>query len=912
MVYNLIFLLYLILTFLKENDKWDVPSVNSQQNLSENNNNENKANIALPCRFSHTAVTYYNNIYIFGGETFDKVLHDTILKIDLTKNTWSILETNGLAPSPRKSHTANVLNGEMYIFGGIGKNDELLNDMYKYSFSSNTWQKVSHYGHIPSPRYHHATTTHNFNIYLYGGFNGDKILSDFYMFNPNTNLWTLVHIKENSMKSPPKEGHFLTTSDNYIIMIGGTPSQTDNNLEIIRYDINQQHWSKPLLEVSNSESDRIESTQRSFFSACLVDFELPTVYIFGGLDATNANRLDKVEFTFSDPLCSDEALLEMNLLSTLPRSEWEAAALYYQPDVLAMCERIRPFSGESSYGKKSRPNVSKTQAMVTLNSQDILMMVLEWLALSGYTETLKRLQKDTNTNFIKRFHTKGSSLELLISLAKKKIKPGRDIWEEEILTQLHDDQIVESIDHLPDWHLARRIDDDLMKNIWDDDDWESTLIKDGVHVSFASVNTLIYLVLDYQGFFEEKVPQEVIDEFNTCFFYTFHMYTTANVLFEKLEQLFDVPEELDRNLVDISEHRMAVLEIIKQWIKTTPWDWTQDSLLRQLNLFIDSQLSATDQAFMGREIKDVLHNSGLGNSILNSTGNIPRQNRGKSQSVSVVKMLSMDLLPGNNKSRKLDFNTEPIVPKNIFSSKLTLDDVAEIEIARQLTIMHFSLFSQIKPCELLNEWWKSDEIDYRCPNLQILFKRSEKISLWVQWCILRMKDKKSRLKQYERLIKIADHLKHLNNFDALCAVIKGLQSRSIEKLKLYDACTGANKKVLDTYIQIAENADFYQKIFTQTDTIQGCIPCMYHLLNSIGRLEKEEDKTSVPVSKDGTKLINFNKCRKLCEEMKVILKYQSIKYNLLPVYQIAKLLKFESLINEKEVEELEKELGEKK
>jgi hypothetical protein len=45
------------------------------------------------------------------------------------------------------------------------------------------------------------------------------------------------------------------------------------------------------------------------------------------------------------------------------------------------------------------------------------------------------------------------------------------------------------------------------------------------------------------------------------------------------------------------------------------------------------------------------------------------------------------------------FNSEPPypeVPKNIFSRTLFISDVAPVEIARQLTLIEFNLFSQVK------------------------------------------------------------------------------------------------------------------------------------------------------------------------------------------------------------------------
>jgi len=61
----------------------------------------------------------------------------------------------------------------------------------------------------------------------------------------------------------------------------------------------------------------------------------------------------------------------------------------------------------------------------------------------------------------------------------------------------------------------------------------------------------------------------------------------------------------------------------------------------------------------------------------------------------------------------MDDTPEPIVPKNIFSARLSLDDINELEIARQLTIATHEIFKRITPPELCRRWWTSDDADYK-------------------------------------------------------------------------------------------------------------------------------------------------------------------------------------------------------
>ena len=48
---------------------------------------------------------------------------------------------------------------------------------------------------------------------------------------------------------------------------------------------------------------------------------------------------------------------------------------------------------------------------------------------------------------------------------------------------------------------------------------------------------------------------------------------------------------------------------------------------------------------------------------------------------------------------------------------MTLFDLDEMEVARQLTLPLFELYSRIKPAELFNQAWNSPKLRHRSPNV---------------------------------------------------------------------------------------------------------------------------------------------------------------------------------------------------
>ena len=90
------------------------------------------------------------------------------------------LKPNGMAPPERCMHTAEHINGCLYIIGG--KNDNLykqvkntaLNDIHCYDIAQNEWKTIAMYGYVPMSRWGHCTTVHHKKIVIFGGKNLEK------------------------------------------------------------------------------------------------------------------------------------------------------------------------------------------------------------------------------------------------------------------------------------------------------------------------------------------------------------------------------------------------------------------------------------------------------------------------------------------------------------------------------------------------------------------------------------------------------------------------------------------------------------------------------------------------------------------------------------------------------------------
>ena len=85
--------------------------------------------------------------------------------------TWMQPDRHGLAPSPRNGHTADMIEGKLYIFGG-GDKAELLNELFVYDCHTGSWSQPAATGDAPSPRSRHISAVVDKQLFIWGGIGG--------------------------------------------------------------------------------------------------------------------------------------------------------------------------------------------------------------------------------------------------------------------------------------------------------------------------------------------------------------------------------------------------------------------------------------------------------------------------------------------------------------------------------------------------------------------------------------------------------------------------------------------------------------------------------------------------------------------------------------------------------------------
>ena len=148
-----------------------------------------------------------------------------------------------------------------------------------------------------------------------------------------------------------------------------------------------------------------------------------------------------------------------------------------------------------------------------------------------------------------------------------------------------------------------------------------------------------------------------------------------------------------------------------------------------------------------------------------------------------------------------DFHSEffpPFCVEGTLPENIPLLDVPPLELARQLTLHEHDMFRKWRLAELeASRWDEKDEAVRRgsAPNIVALVEHTDRLTKWVPCTIVMMgADLKQRVKALKFFVELADACRVLHNFNAMHAIVIGLQHGAVERLE-------ATHKALDSSVQ---------------------------------------------------------------------------------------------------------------
>ena len=208
----------------------------NQIDIKKNQNNEEK----YPSKRSYHTSNYDRNkqvIYIYGGTNMnilDSKNDDfnNIWEFNIENSCWNLkLISNNIIKekynAPR-AHSSLLINGKMYIFGGVVLFKKFYNEMFVIDVDNFTMEQIFYDGFVPEIAFHSAEIINKNYFVVHGGLNKNyNVMNDFYVFDIENKKFSKIIIP----LIPKLFGHKILnanngnlnkeTKENVIYFVGG-------------------------------------------------------------------------------------------------------------------------------------------------------------------------------------------------------------------------------------------------------------------------------------------------------------------------------------------------------------------------------------------------------------------------------------------------------------------------------------------------------------------------------------------------------------------------------------------------------------------------------------------------------------------------------------------------------------------
>ncbi|KAH9936253.1 ras guanine nucleotide exchange factor domain-containing protein [Fomitopsis serialis] len=344
--------------------------------------------------------------------------------------------------------------------------------------------------------------------------------------------------------------------------------------------------------------------------------------------------------------------------------------------------------------------------------------------------------------------------------------------------------------------------------------------------------------------------------FNQNFLLTFKSFMTVDDLFQLLVRRFYIQAPPNLSPAEFEEWsklkqsiiRLRVLNIFKTMV-------TDDGILEKSDLYILGRM----KEFASNE--DVVNVAAAKQLLIL----IERSQKGGD---APIKITAVPIAP-----------PAPLYPRN--SRKIKLLDIDPIEIARQLTLMEFAMYKKIRPMECLLRSKESKPGKHN-DNFSQIIQLSNRIANWVAESVLEREDSKKRALIVKHYITVADRCRTLQNYSTMTAIVSGLATPPIRRLKRtweqVNARAMGQLRDCESTIDTAKNFTNYRQ--TLARITPPCVPFIGVYLTTLTFINDGAG------DKLGDNMINFRKRQKAAEVIQDIKRWQSKPYNFQTVASI--------------------------
>ncbi|KAJ1553866.1 hypothetical protein HK405_006677, partial [Cladochytrium tenue] len=387
---------------------------------------------------------------------------------------------------------------------------------------------------------------------------------------------------------------------------------------------------------------------------------------------------------------------------------------------------------------------------------------------------------------------------------------------------------------------------------------------------------------------ERLTLHDTVDSFYVqAFLLTYRSFTSTKEFYELLKKRFEIQAPTGLNELELDDWKrnkkkpicVRVFNVMKQWVETYYQEDDEDKeVLQEMRAFASVEMQEED-ARLGLQLSSHLLKL------------IERREQGLMKKILVTSM-GKDV-------------PAPILPRNL--KKLKFLDLDPLEIARQLTIIESKVFNRIQPVEFLRKAWSDKESEVAV-NVKTMIAMSNQVSGWVAQSILSEKDHQKRKRLIVHFIAIAEKCRTLNNFNTLMAILAGLNTAPIHRLKrTWELVPAKNMGGLEALRETMDSTKNFSRYRETLHSINPpCVPFLGFYLTDLTFIEDGSPNFLNPggaaalaatTSATGEsappqqQLVNFGKRMKTSEVIREVQQFQSAPYLFTQVPELQEFLR---------------------
>ncbi|KAJ3220211.1 Leucine-zipper-like transcriptional regulator 1 [Clydaea vesicula] len=254
---------------------------------------ETLSDVIPDARESHAAVYFENNLVIMGGMRGHQTFCD-MWKFSTESKSWSEIKLDMKFCRGRFAYT--LIDHLLYIFGGFDEAYAIRNDLATIDVLSGTVTLMKPLTDLKPPvLLDSMMIAFDSNVFVYGGSNLTDVTNQFYKFNIENNLWTLL----NPRGDPPPvlaKGLMTKIDENRLMISGGISANSILQNSNFFFDIKNNIWKYG--EISNLPSSLVSFSgflyrqpenpcmwkENPNYSLCNVDSQTSLI-LFGGYES---------------------------------------------------------------------------------------------------------------------------------------------------------------------------------------------------------------------------------------------------------------------------------------------------------------------------------------------------------------------------------------------------------------------------------------------------------------------------------------------------------------------------------------------------------------------------------------------------------------------------------------------------